>query len=87
MDGFFYQEKSMNCVVCHGNTIEKKSVNEECAAGNDIVYVPIEVLECTTCGERYYDRKTKRYLEEVQKKVVAHTIQVKEVGKVLVLAA
>ena len=58
----------MKCIICHGEKIEKKSVKEECVVDNDIVYVPLEVLECSTCGERYYDRKTKRYLEDIQKK-------------------
>jgi YgiT-type zinc finger domain-containing protein len=77
----------MKCVICHGDSIEKKSVKEECRIGNDMVYVPIEVLECGNCGERYYDRKTKRYLEEIQNKLAAKDIRLKEIGKVLILAA
>ncbi|MDD5674965.1 MAG: YgiT-type zinc finger protein [Chitinivibrionales bacterium] len=77
----------MKCVICHGNTIEKKEVKEECLIGNDVIYVPLEVLECTTCGERYYDRNTKRYLEEIQQKVAEKKVGLKEIGKVMILAA
>ncbi len=77
----------MKCIICHGEKIEKKSVREECVVDNDIVYVPLEVLECSTCGERYYDRKTKRYLEDIQKKLNKHSLKLKEIGKVKILAA
>ena len=55
----------MKCVICHSDNIQKKKVNEEYVIGNDIVYVPVEIMVCESCGERYYDRKTKRYLEQV----------------------
>jgi YgiT-type zinc finger domain-containing protein len=77
----------MKCVICHGDSIEKKNVREECRMGNDLVYVPIEVLECANCGERYYDRKTKRYLEEIQEKISEKNVRLEEIGKVLILAA
>ena len=56
----------MKCVICHGDRIGLMDVNEEFAMGNDIVYIPIAVPVCKTCGERYYDRRTMQFLEEVE---------------------
>ena len=77
----------MKCVICHGTEIEKKKVNEEYIIENDIVYIPINVLVCKTCGERYYDRNTKRYLEDTVDKLKEKNIELKEIGKVKILAA
>jgi YgiT-type zinc finger domain-containing protein len=77
----------MKCIICHGESIEKRSVREERNIGNDIVYIPVEVLECLTCGERYYDRKTMRYLEEIDKKLHEGKAEVMDIGKVKILAA
>ena len=73
----------MKCVVCHGNQIEKKRVNEEIASGNDIVYVPVTTLVCNTCGERYYDRHTMQMLEEMHTKVDNGQADLQEVGRVM----
>lgn len=77
----------MNCIICHGESIEKKSVREERSVGNDIVYIPIEVLECSTCGERYYDRKTRRYMEDIDQKLHDGKAVMRDIGKVKILAA
>jgi YgiT-type zinc finger domain-containing protein len=77
----------MKCIICHGENIEKSNVREERTIGNDIVYIPIDVLECKTCGERYYDRKTLRYLEDVEKKLLDGKAEVRDIGKVKILAA
>jgi YgiT-type zinc finger domain-containing protein len=77
----------MKCIICHGESIEKKNVHEERCVGNDIVYVPIEVLECSTCGERYYDRKTLRYMESVDRQLHDGKALIKDIGKVKILAA
>ena len=77
----------MKCIICHGEEIVKKKVKEECFVGKDIVYVPVDVLECSTCGERYYSRKSKRYLEDIQKKLKEHSVKLKDIGKVKTLAA
>ena len=61
-------EKIMKCVVCHGNEIESMDVKEEIVIDDDIVYIPIKVPVCKTCGERYYDRRTIRFLEEIKEK-------------------
>ena len=77
----------MKCVICHNDEIEQKKINEEFRVGNDVIYAPVHIPMCNTCGERYYDRKTKRYLEEIENKLRSNAIPLKEIGKVLVLAA
>lgn len=77
----------MKCIICHGESIEKRSVREERNVGNDIIYIPVDVLECLTCGERYYDRKTMRYIEDIEKKLLEGKAEVKDIGKVKILAA
>ena len=76
----------MKCVVCHGDQIEKQEVSEEFAAGKDIVCFSVRVPVCQTCGERYYDRRTMRLLEEMEQKVREGNAQLREVGKVLACA-
>ncbi len=73
----------MKCIVCYGQEIEVQEVKEEIQVGEDLVYVPIETPVCQSCGERYYDRKTMRYLEEVVEEVKAGNGKVREVGRLL----
>ena len=54
----------MKCTLCHGDHIAKSMVQERIPVGNDIVLVPIEVLVCQSCGERFYDRATLHRLED-----------------------
>ncbi|MBN1576768.1 MAG: YgiT-type zinc finger protein [Chitinispirillaceae bacterium] len=77
----------MKCVICHGAEIERKKVNEEVQIGHDVVFISVDVLACKNCGERYYDRKTKRYLEEITEEVKKGSVPLRDVGKVSVLAA
>jgi len=74
----------MKCVVCHGDSIEVGGVREPIEVGADLVYVEVRTPVCQTCGERYYDRKTMKYLEEVEAEVRAGSGRVREVGKLLV---
>jgi YgiT-type zinc finger domain-containing protein len=60
-----------------------KMVEEEIKSGKDIVLIPMEVLVCLNCGERYYDRKTMRKIEEIRSRLGKQDLKVKEVGKVL----
>jgi len=60
-----------------------KKVEEEVKAEKDIVLIPIEVLVCQTCGERYYDRKNMKKLEEIKLRLKNHDLEVEVVGKVL----
>lgn len=76
----------MKCVICHGVDVQFNDVREELPSGNDVVYVPVRVLVCQTCGERYYGRQTMRYLEDAEKKLKAGGLDLQEVGKVLLYA-
>ncbi len=73
----------MTCVVCHGDSIQSAEVNEEFRLENNVVNVPVRVLVCRTCGERYYDRRTVQYLEEVGKTLREGRAYLQEVRKVL----
>ena len=73
----------MKCVVCNSSNIEIKSVEEEIRSDKDILLIPLEVLVCLSCGERYYDRKTMKKIEEMRSKLKKHDLKVEEVGKVL----
>lgn len=73
----------MKCIVCHGQEIQVQEVREEIQLGDDVVYVPVEIAVCQTCGERYYDRQTMRYLEEVEEELKAGNGKLSEVGRVL----
>lgn len=59
----------MTCVVCHGEDVQLRDVQEDLRVENNIVCVAVRTLVCQTCGERYYDRRTVRYLEEVEKEL------------------
>jgi YgiT-type zinc finger domain-containing protein len=60
-----------------------KTVEEEIRWGNNILLVQMEVLICLNCGERYYDRKAMKKIEEMRLKLKRRDLKVKEVGKVL----
>jgi len=74
----------MKCVICHGDNIQLKDVHEEVTVDYDVVYVPVRVLVCQTCGERYYDRRAMRFLEKAEQKLKEGKAELREVGKVLV---
>jgi len=74
----------MTCIICHGEDIRVTAVREELKIENNIVYVPIHAPVCHTCGERYYDRRTIHFLEEVTRKLREEKAPLQEVGKVLV---
>ncbi|MBI4721863.1 MAG: YgiT-type zinc finger protein [Candidatus Stahlbacteria bacterium] len=73
----------MRCIVCNSPEVRKKEVEEEIQINNDMIFVPINVLVCAECGERYYDRATMRRLENIIKDIKENRIQLNEVGKVL----
>jgi YgiT-type zinc finger domain-containing protein len=73
----------MKCVICHGSEIRNQAVQELLAIGNDMVYIPVQVLVCQTCGERYYDRHTMQKLEEAERNLKEHKVALREVGKIL----
>ena len=59
-------------------------VRVELHIDNDIVCVPVRLLVCQSCGERYYDRRTLRYLEEIEDKLRKDKGALAEVGRVFV---
>jgi len=82
--GGLSQEEEMKCILCHSEDIEVTEVREELRIEPDIVYVPIWVPVCRTCGERYYDRQTIRFLEEVEQKLREGEGMLHTVGKVMI---
>jgi YgiT-type zinc finger domain-containing protein len=77
----------MKCVICKSTNIKEKQVREEIKKGSDIVLLPIVVLVCLDCGERYYDRKAMRKIEETKQKLKNQNLMVKEIGRVLLAEA
>lgn len=73
----------MKCVICKSSDIQKMMIEEEIKSGMDIILVSVEVLVCMNCGERYYDRKTMRKIEDVRSRLKQKDLEVEEVGKVL----
>ena len=73
----------MKCIICKGEDIRKTAVKEEMKIGNDIVYLPINIPVCTSCGERYYDRRTIKYLENEEQRLKNGKVALNEVGKIL----
>ena len=60
-----------------------KTVDEQIAVGNDIVLIQMKLPVCSQCGERYYDRRAMRSIEEIRTKGREKALVVEEVGKVL----
>ena len=73
----------MKCVICHSSEIELRRVDEQISRGDDLVLVPVEVLVCNNCGERYYDRRTMKLLEETESNVEAGLIPLQTIGALL----
>jgi YgiT-type zinc finger domain-containing protein len=73
----------MKCIVCKGSDIEPKTVDEQIRTGKDIILIPINILVCSNCGERYYDRNAMRKIEEIRTRVKNQELDVEEVGKVM----
>ena len=73
----------MKCVICKSSDIQMKMIDEEVKLGEDIVLIPMEVLVCRNCGERYYDRKTMQKLEATRSKLREKDLELEDVGRVL----
>ena len=73
----------MKCIICKGEDIRKTDIKEELKIENDIIFLSISIPVCTSCGERYYDRRTMRYLEKEEKRLREKKVNLHEVGKVL----
>lgn len=72
----------MKCVICHSPDIQEQDVEETIHVDDDIVFVPIRVLVCQNCGERYYDRKIMQRLETLEQQVRDKEIPLQTVGAV-----
>lgn len=72
----------MRCVVCKSTDIEKKMVDEDIKVDKNIVLVSMEVLVCSNCGERYYDKATMKKIEEFRLKLKDTSLNMEEVGKI-----
>jgi hypothetical protein len=59
-----------------------RTVEEEIRWGNNILLVPMEVLMCLNCGERYYDKRAMKKIEETRSRLKRHDLMIEEVGKV-----
>jgi YgiT-type zinc finger domain-containing protein len=73
----------MKCLICHSPSIEQKTVNEQIWVGEDLALIPVEVLLCTNCGERYYGRRAMRQLEEAEQALKDQRLPVETAGRVL----
>jgi hypothetical protein len=62
-------------------------VEEEVYINNNVVLIPIETLVCLSCGERYYDRRTMKFLEKVTAQIKSESAVLEPVGQVLRAAA
>jgi YgiT-type zinc finger domain-containing protein len=77
------EETKMKCVVCKSTDIEKKQIEEEIRAKNDIVLVPMAVLVCVNCGERYYDQQAMRKIEFIRSELKNNSAKTEVIGRVL----
>ena len=77
----------MTRIICYGDDMQVTTVREELTMVPDVVYVPIQIPVCRTCGRRYYDRRTVRFLEEVAQKLKAGQARLQEVAQVLMYSA
>lgn len=74
----------MKCIICHGDNIQMTMIQETLKIENDLVYVPISIPVCRNCGERYYDRRTMRFLEQLYQTLRKEKqMNLQEIGKIL----
>ena len=73
----------MKCIICKNPDIEKKTVEEEIRMGNDIAFVPMEVLICVNCGERYYDQQAMRKIESIRANLKSNSMNTEVIGRVI----
>ncbi len=72
----------MKCVICNNPRIEIRAAEEEIRWGNNILLVPMEVLMCLNCGERYYDKRAMKKIEETRSRLRKRNLEMDEIGKV-----
>lgn len=72
----------MRCVICNSPNVEMRGVEEEIRWGSNILLAPMELLVCLSCGERYYDKKAMKKIEETRSRLQKRDLEMEEVGKV-----
>lgn len=83
LDRLWKEKAVIKCVICNSVNLQKRELEEEIKFGRDILLVPVDVLACLDCGERYYDSKTVRKLEQIKAQLKQQNLEVEEVGRVL----
>ena len=73
----------MKFIICHSTDISLRRVNEQLSRGQDMILVPVDVLVCDNCGERYYDRRTMQKLEEIEDVINAGHVSLERVCEVM----
>jgi len=74
----------MKCIICNGEDIETREVLEEISIDADVVRFPVQAQVCCACGERYYDRRTVRMMEDIERTLRSGGIPLRQAGRVLV---
>jgi YgiT-type zinc finger domain-containing protein len=75
----------MKCVICKSGNLSVKEVEEEIRNGNDIALLKMEIMVCENCGERYYNRNDITRLEQIKKNMNNESLQLEEIGKVVLV--
>ncbi len=76
----------MKCVICQSTDIEDRVIDETIWLDDDVVLVPCKAQVCNNCGERYYDRYTMQYLEQIENRLRGTGLTLKQIGQVMRLA-
>ncbi len=73
----------MECLLCRVQKVEIKTLDMQIEVGRDIVLVPMNIMVCSNCGERYYNTENMMKIEEIKSKLKNRELDVIEVGKVM----
>lgn len=77
----------MKCIICQSPDVVEKEVEEEIRVNKNIVFIPVKVLVCRNCGEKYYSRREMKRLEKIESDIKKDKLSLKVVGKVLKASA
>ena len=73
----------MECVVCNLSKVETKTLDMKIEVGRDIVLVPVNIMICANCSERYYNTDVLKKIEEIKSKLKNRELDIIEIGKVM----
>ena len=79
----FLKEETMECVICKFSEVESKTLDMQIEVGRDIVLVPMNIIVCSNCGERYYNTDIMAKIEQIKSKQMNRELDVVEIGKVM----